>query len=104
MAVAASIAIFITNAQGFKNSVLNNVNRHAIKIVTALSFYGKVQHAAREARRLQLFYPALYMAFYHENIEMLYFLISEKVDYALRYATGLRGEERLIHIIKNLAS
>ncbi|WEF30224.1 hypothetical protein PYR66_11265 [Klebsiella aerogenes] len=72
-------------------------------IVTAASFYGKVQVAALAARRLHQLSPGLYQDFYSNNIEVLYFLISDSIDKALINSIGLRGEDRFISIVKNLA-
>ncbi|MCT2385529.1 hypothetical protein [Erwinia pyrifoliae] len=102
-AIANSLSILIVNAFHFKNEVLVRLNKYSIAIVTVASFYGKVQVAALAARRLRQLSPGLYQVFYSNNIEMLYFLMSDSIDKALINSTGLSGEERFISIIRNLA-
>lgn len=65
--------------------------------------YGKVQTAAISARKLRDISPQLYLALYNNNMEMLYFLVSDKIDRALINAIGLRGEERILSVMKSLA-
>ncbi|WPO95562.1 hypothetical protein [Pseudescherichia sp.] len=101
-AIASSLSILIVNSFHFKNEILMRVNKYSIALVTAASLYGKVQVAAFAARRLRQLSPELYQALYANNIEMLYFLISDSVDKALVNSIGLRGEDRFISIIKNL--
>ncbi|MGG6193513.1 hypothetical protein ACQV2B_05365 [Pantoea allii] len=101
-AIANSLSVMIVNSFSFKNEVLVRVNKYSIAIVTAASYYGKVQVAALASRRLQQLSPQLYQLFYFNNIEMLYFLISDSIDKALISALGLSGEDRFIAIIKSL--
>lgn len=100
--MANSLSILITNSLGFKNKFLIRMNKFSTVVVTAVSFYGKAQEAALEARKLRLLYPDLYWILYRENIEMLYFLISDQVNNALLNSSGLRGEEKFISIVKTL--
>jgi len=101
-AIANSLSVMIVNSFSFKNEVLVRVNKYSIAIVTAASYYGKVQVPALASRRLQQLSPQLYQLFYLNNIEMLYFLISDSIDKALISALGLSGEDRFIAIIKSL--
>lgn len=103
-ALANSLSIAIVNSFSFKNDVIMKINKYSIAIVTAASFYGKVQTAALAARKLRQLSPELYQNLYNNNMEMLYFLISEKIDKALINSTGLRGEDKFISIIKSLAN
>lgn len=102
-AMANSLSIIIVNSSSFKNEMLMKVNKYSLAIVTAASFYGKVQMAALAARRLHQLSPDLYRVLYSNNMEMLYFLVADKIDKALINSIGLRGKDRLISIIKNLA-
>ncbi len=101
-AMANSLSILIVNSFNFQNEILLRVNKYSLAIVTAASFYGKVQVAAMAARKLQVLSPQLYQLLYMNNMEMLYFLISDKVDKALINSMGLRGDERFISIVKSL--
>lgn len=101
-AIATSLSVLIVNSFSFKNEVLVRVNKYSIAIVTAASYYGKVQVAALASRRLQQLSPQLYQLFYSNNIEMLYFLISDSIDKALISALGLSGENRIVAIIQSL--
>ena len=101
-AIANSLSVLIVNSFNFKNEVLIKLNKYSLAIVTAASFYGKVQMAASSARRLRGFSPGLYHVLYQNNMEMLYFLVSDKIDKALIYSSGLKGEERFVSIIKYL--
>ncbi|WP_240987380.1 hypothetical protein [Erwinia piriflorinigrans] len=102
-AIASSLSILVVNSFHFKNEVLVRLNKYSITIVTVASFYGKVQVAALAARRLRQLSSGLYQVFYSNNIEMLYFLMSDSIDKALINSIGLRGEERFISIMRNLA-
>lgn len=101
-AIASSIAILIVNSFNFKNTVLLKINKYSFAVLTAAALYGKVQVAAMAARRLRDLSPSLYQLFYINNMEMLYFLISDSVDQALINSIGLRGEDRFISIVKDL--
>jgi len=103
-AMANSLSVLIVNSFSFKNEILIRVNKYSLAIVTAASFYGKVQVAALAARRLHQLSPDLYRILYINNMEMLYFLVSEKIDKALISSLGLRGEDRFISLITSLAS
>ncbi|CAO98415.1 hypothetical protein [Erwinia tasmaniensis] len=102
-AIASSLSILVVNSFHFKNEVLVRLNKYSIAIVTAAAFYGKVQVAALAARKLRQLSPGLYQVYYSNNIEMLYFLMSDSIDKALINSIGLRGEERFISIIRYLA-
>lgn len=102
--IANSISIAITKSFGFSNSFMNKLNKSTLVVVSGLSFYGNIQKAAIEARKLRTLHPDLYLALYNNKIEMLYFLISDKVNRSLLNATGLRGEERFITIVKSLSA
>ncbi|WP_421505974.1 hypothetical protein [Erwinia rhapontici] len=103
-AMASSLSMLIINSAGFKYDISIKINKYSLVIVTAVSFYGKVQMAAQSARRLRELSPSLYNALYINNMEMLYFLVSDKIDRALIKSMGLRGEDRFISIIKYLIS
>lgn len=103
-AMASSLSMLIINSAGFKYDISIKINKYSLVIVIAASFYGKVQMAAQSARRLRELSPSLYNALYINNMEMLYFLVSDKIDRALIKSMGLRGEERFISIIKYLIS
>lgn len=103
-AMANSLSILIINSAGFKYDINIKINKYSLAIVTATSFYGKVQVAAQSARKLRDLSPSLYNVLYINNMEMLYFLVSEKIDRALIKSMGLRGENRFISIIKYLMS
>ncbi|AWV46655.1 hypothetical protein CD201_19715 [Hafnia alvei] len=103
MAIANSLSFIIVDSFGFKNEVMIQLNRYNFVIVTAVSLYGKVQVAALAARKLRTISPQLYNTLYMNNMEMLYFIVSEKINKALINATGLRGEDRIVSIIKTLA-
>jgi hypothetical protein len=104
VAIANSLAILIVNSFGFKNEVLIQLNKYSIAIVTVASFYGKVQMAALNARKLRSLSPNLYHILYQNNMEMLYFLVSNKIDRALTQSLGLKEEDRFISIINHLAN
>lgn len=103
MAIANTLSIIVVNSFGFKNEVMVQLNRYSFVIVTAVSLYGKVQTAALAARKLRTISPQLYNTLYMNNMEMLYFLVSEKIDKALINSTGLRGEDRIVSIMKTLS-
>lgn len=103
MAIANTLSIIVVNSFGFKNEVMIKLNRYNFVIVTAASFYGKVQMAALAARKLRTISPQLYNSLYINNMEMLYFLVSGKINKALINAKGLRGEDRIISIMKTLS-
>lgn len=103
VAMANTLSVLIVNSFHFKNEILLQVNKSSLAIVTAASFYGKVQLAALSARRLRQLSPRLYQTLYSNNMEMLYFLISDKIDKALLNSMGLRGDNRFISIIRSLA-
>lgn len=103
MAIASTLSIIVVNSFGFKNEVMIQLNRYNFVIVTAASLYGKVQMAALAARKLRTISPQLYNTLYINNMEMLYFLVSEKINKALINATGLRGEDRIVSIMKSLS-
>ncbi|WP_168395626.1 hypothetical protein [Erwinia amylovora] len=103
MAIANTLSIIVVNSFGFKNEVMVQLNRYSFVIVTAASLYGKVQTAALAARKLRTISPQLYNTLYVNNMEMLYFLVSEKIDKALINSTGLRGEDRIVSIMKTLS-
>lgn len=103
-AMASSLSILIINSAGFKYDISIKIHKHSLAIITAASFYGKVQVAAQRARKLRGLSPSLYNALYINNMEMLYFLVSDKIDKALINSMGLRGEDRFITIIKYLIS
>lgn len=102
--MAASLSILIVNSFGFQNALLIKINRYSFAVITAAAFYGKVQDAAFAANRLRIISPELYQILYSNNMEMLYFLVSEKIDKAIINSTGLRGEDRFISIINSLAN
>ncbi|HBY1543401.1 TPA: hypothetical protein MIQ66_004086, partial [Klebsiella aerogenes] len=102
-AIANALSIIIVNSFNFKNDVMMQLNRSSFVVVTAASLYGKVQTAAISARKLRDISPQLYLALYNNNMEMLYFLVSDKIDRALINAIGLRGEERILSVMKSLA-
>lgn len=103
IAIADTLSVIIVNSFGFKNEVMVQLNRYNFVIVTAASLYGKVQMAALAARKLRTISPQLYNTLYMNNMEMLYFLVSDKINKALINSTGLRGEDRIISIIKTLS-
>nr|AWH59637.1 hypothetical protein [Edwardsiella tarda] len=103
-AIANSLSILIVNSFGFRSDVLLQLNRYSLAIVTAASFYGKVQIAAQKADRLKSLSHNLYYILYQNNMEMLYFLVSDKIDKALINSAGLRGEDRFVSIMKWLTS
>ncbi|MFC0141367.1 hypothetical protein ACFFJN_15430 [Erwinia mallotivora] len=103
MAIANTLSIIIVNSFSFKNEVMVKLNRYSFVIVTAASLYGKVQMAALAARKLRSVFPHLYNALYMNNMEILYFLVSDKINKALVDSAGLRGEERIISIMKTLS-
>lgn len=103
MAIANTLSIIVVNSFGFKNEVMTQINRYSFAIVTAASLYGKVQMAALAARKLRDISPPLYNTLYMNNMEMLYFLVSEKINKALINSMGLRGEDRIVSIMKSLS-
>ncbi|WP_235192742.1 hypothetical protein [Erwinia mallotivora] len=103
MAIANTLSIIIVNSFSFKNEVMIKLNRYSFVIVTAASLYGKVQMAAFAARKLRSISSHLYNALYMNNMEMLYFLVGAKINKALVDSAGLRGEERIISIMKTLS-
>lgn len=103
VAIANTLSAIVVNSFGFKNEVIFQLNRYSLVIVTAASLYGKVQMAALTARKLRTTSPQLYNALYINNMEMLYFLVSEKINKALINSTSLRGEDRIVSIIKTLS-
>ncbi|EOC3059598.1 hypothetical protein ACINJI_001199 [Cronobacter dublinensis] len=102
--MAASLAILIVNSFGFQNSLLLKISKSSFTLITVAALYGKMQEAAFAARRLRVLSPELYHLLYANNMEMLYFLVSEKIDKALVNSVGLRGEDRFISIINSLAN
>jgi hypothetical protein len=102
-ALANTLSLIIVNSFNFKNEILVQLNKSSFIVVTAASLYGKVQMAALSARKLRAISPALYKVLYNNNMEMLYFLVSDKINRALINAMHLRGEERIISIMKTLA-
>ncbi|KAA5979170.1 MULTISPECIES: hypothetical protein [unclassified Pantoea] len=102
ISIANSLSIVIVNSFNFKAEVMTQLNNYALLIVTVASLYGKVQVAALAARNLKIISPALYTVLYNNNMEMLYFLVSERINKALIKSMGLRGEDRIVSIIKNL--
>lgn len=103
MAIANTLSVIIVNSFSFKNEVMIQLNRYNFVIVTAASLYGKVQMASLAARKLRSISPQLYNTLYMNNMEMLYFLVSEKINKALINSMGLRGEDRIISIMKTLS-
>ncbi|CAI1627682.1 hypothetical protein [Serratia plymuthica] len=103
-AMANSLSILIVNSFGFKNEVLFQLNKYSLAIVTATYFYGKVQMAAQWAKKLRSLSPELYYMLYQNNMEMLYFLVGEKIEKTLINSMDLRGEDRFVSIIKHLTN
>lgn len=104
MAMANALSMITVNSFSFKNEVMAQLNRYSFVLVTAASLYGKVQMAALAARKLKSVSPHLYNVLYKNNMEMLYFIVSERIDKALIRSMGLRGEDRIISIMKILSS
>jgi hypothetical protein len=104
MAMANALSVITVNSFSFKNEIMAQLNRYSFALVTAASLYGKVQMAALAARKLKSVSPHLYNALYKNNMEMLYFIVSGKIDKALINSMGLRGEDRIISIMKTLSS
>ncbi|MEW5288961.1 hypothetical protein ABW286_07165 [Erwinia papayae] len=103
MAIANTLSNIIVNSFSFKNEVMVKLNRYSFVIITAASLFGKFQMAAFSARKLRPISSHLYNALYMNNREMLYFLVSDKINKALVDSAGLRGEERIISIMKTLS-
>lgn len=59
--------------------------------------------AALSARKLRSLCPQLYTQLHNNNMEMLYFLVSDRINKALVKSIGLRGEDRIVSIMKSLA-
>lgn len=104
MAIANALSVITVNSFSFKNEIMAQLNRYSFALVTAASLYGKVQMAALAARKLKSVSPHLYNVLYKNNMEMLYFIVSGKIDKALINSMGLRGEDRIISIMKTLSS
>jgi len=104
MAIANALSVITVNSFSFKNEIMTQLNRYSFALVTAASLYGKVQMAALAARKLKSVSPHLYNVLYKNNMEMLYFIVSGKIDKALINSMGLRGEDRIISIMKTLSS
>ena len=54
-------------------------------------------------KKLKTISPQLYDILSINNMEMLYFLVSDKINKALINSMGFRGEERIMSIIKDLS-
>lgn len=103
VAMANALSITIVNSFNFKAEVMAQLNKYALLVITIASIYGKVQVAALAARKLKSISPSLYNVLYRNNMEMLYFIVGEKINKALINSMGLRQEERIISIMKTLA-
>lgn len=103
VSMANALSIIVVNSFNFKHEVMAQINKYALLVVTVASLYGKIQAAAMAARNLKILSPTLYATLYNNNMEMLYFLVSDKINKALIKSMGLRGEERIVSIMKSLA-
>nr|WP_238834526.1 hypothetical protein [Erwinia amylovora] len=103
VSMANALSIIVVNSFNFKSEVMAQINKYALLVVTLASLYGKIQAAAMAARNLRILSSTLYTTLYHNNMEMLYFLVSDKINKALIKSMGLRGEERIVSIMKSLA-
>lgn len=102
VSMANALSIIVVNSFNFKSEVMAQINKYALLVVTLASLYGKIQAAAMTARNLKTLSPILYVTLYNNNMEMLYFLVSEKINKALIKSMGLHGEERIVSILKSL--
>lgn len=102
VSMANALSIIVVNSFNFKSEVMAQINKYALLVVTLASLYGKIQAAAMTARNLKTLSPILYVTLYNNNMEMLYFLVSEKINKALIKSMGLHGEERIVSIMKSL--
>lgn len=102
--MANAVSIAVTKSFGFSNSFMGKLNKATMIAVSGLAFYGNVQKASLEARKLRMLYPGVYWVLYNNKIEMLYFLVSDEINKALLNSSGLRGEERFISIVKSLSA
>lgn len=103
LTLAHTLSIMIVNSFNFKQEVMVQLNKTSFIVVTAASLYGKVQMAALSARKLRSLSPQLYTLLHNNNMEMLYFLVSDRINKALVKSIGLRGEDRIVSIMKSLA-
>jgi len=103
VSMANALSIIVVNSFNFKSEVMAQINKYALLVVTLASLYGKIQAASMAARNLRILSSTLYTTLYNNNMEMLYFLVSDKINKALIKSMGLRGEERIVSIMKSLA-
>jgi hypothetical protein len=103
LAIINSISLIISNSFKFNSVVMAAINRSSLIVITAASFYGKIQKAILSARKLKMINPDLYWILYKNNIEMIYLLIEDRVNEGVMASSGKTGEDRFLTIIKTLA-
>ena len=100
--ISNAIATIVMNSRSFKSEALSTINSKTLVIITWVSFYGKVQQAARSASNLKFMNRSFYDFLYSNNLEMLYFVIEPMVKKSERAAMNKSGEDRFISIVSEL--
>lgn len=102
-ALALVLARLVTASHRFSNSHINIINKTSLRIVSVISFYGKLQIAALTARKLRFEDPQYYFELYNENIELLFFLIEPEMTKIIReMRSGSNNEEEIIFLMNKI--
>lgn len=102
-ALALVLARLVTASHRFSNSHINIINKTSLRIVSVISFYGKMQIAALKARKLRFEDPQYYFELYNENIELLFFLIEPEMTKIIReMRSGSNNEEEIIFLMNKI--
>ncbi|KFF71283.1 hypothetical protein [Pectobacterium brasiliense] len=80
MSVAYLLAKHIATSLNFSLSIRRSINKYSLIGLSALAFHGKVQKAAMSARHLHDVCPELYWSLYAMQVEMLYFVLEERLS------------------------
>lgn len=102
-ALALAVARLITASYRFSQSHTSIINKTSLRIVSVLSFYGKIQTASLAARRLRITEPDYYFALYQQNLELLYFLIEPEMSKIIAMTrSGSDNEDEIIYLLNEM--
>lgn len=102
-ALALVIARLITASYRFSQSHTSIINKTSLRVLSVLSFYGKIQTASLAARRLRIADTDYYFELYQQNLDLLYFLIEpemSKIIYMTR--SGTCNEDEIIFLLNEI--
>ncbi|WP_053115617.1 hypothetical protein [Winslowiella iniecta] len=75
--LAYSVSMAICSSLSMTIALDSTFTKYSTVTVALAGAYGHVQDATAAARRLKDRYPIFYQALYHEDLEMLYFLVED---------------------------